>query len=335
MDSLKKLTKEQLVEKVNELAVLLEAIRDEKNQQELLNFPWIGNLGNWYWHIKSNRVIFNDHKVIALGYSRGELPKEIGYEFFTSKLHPDEYERVMENMRDHLSGRSPVYETSYRIEKKDGSWVWFYDRGKITKRDENGKPELLSGIVFDITEQKRMEELLISQNQKLDEMSRTDFLTGLNNRRVLFEKLEYEAKRVGRTKDPLSLLLLDIDHFKNVNDLHGHSIGDKVLIEIANILRSSIRSTDFVGRYGGEEFMVILPECDADGAMKVAEKIRLTIQEFDFEAGLKITISGGIRQFHGESVDQMIEFADQNLYLAKKNGRNQIAHAITTESSTS
>jgi diguanylate cyclase len=335
MDSLLKLTKEQLVEKVNELSVILEAIKDEKNQQELLNFPWIGNLGNWYWYIKSNRVVFNDHKIIALGYSRAELPKDISYEFFTSKLHPEEYERVMENMRDHLNGRSPVYETSYRIEKKDGSWVWFYDRGKVTKRDKNGKPELLSGIVFDITAQKHMEELLIMQNQKLDEMSRTDYLTGLNNRRVLFEKLDHETKRANRTNDPLSILFLDIDHFKKVNDVHGHSTGDSVLVEIANLLRSSVRVTDFVGRYGGEEFMVILPACNSDGAMKVAEKIRVAIQESDFGDGLKITISGGIRQFHGESVDQMIEFADQNLFLAKKNGRNQIAHIISTENETS
>lgn len=326
MSDLMDLTKEDLIGKINELTLMLEAIQKEKNQNEFLTFPWSGNLGNWYWHVKSNKVLFNDHKIIVLGYSKKDIPENIGFEFFTSKIHPEDYDRVMENMRDHLYGRSTAYESAYRIQSKNGSWLWFYDRGVITKRDENGKPELITGIVFDITEQKRIEALLVEQNQKLEEMSRTDFLTNLNNRRTLFERLEYEMKRAARTKEPLSVLLMDIDHFKKVNDTHGHLVGDKILIEVAKLVKSSIRITDIPGRYGGEEFLVILPACDAHGAMRVAETIRQNVQNAEFEAGLKITISGGIKLLEHETADELIDAADQNLYRAKKNGRNQIVN---------
>jgi len=324
MSDLLGLTKEELINKIKELTLLLDAVQANLNENELLNFPWAGNLGNWYWSVKSNRVLFNDQKILVLGYKKEEIPENIGFEFFTSKLHPEDYDLVMDNMRNHLYGKSSAYESAYRIQSKDGSWLWFYDRGVITKRDENGKPELVTGIVFDITEQKRMEDLLVEQNLKLEEMSRTDFLTNLNNRRTLFERLEYEMKRVARTKEPLSVLLLDIDHFKKVNDTHGHLVGDKVLIEVAKLIKSSIRITDIPGRYGGEEFLVILPACDAQGAMRVAETLRQNVQNAEFEAGLKITISGGIKLFGKESADELIDAADQNLYLAKKNGRNQI-----------
>lgn len=324
MNSYQDLSKDQLIRKIDELSTLLQNIQAEKNQQELLNFPWVGNLGNWYWHVKTNRVIFNDQKIIALGYSRNEIPEEVGFEFFTEKLHVDDSSQVMESMRTHLYDKSPVYECTYRIQKKDGSWVWFYDRGVITNRDKDGKPELITGIVFDITEQKRKEELLTMQTQRLEEVSRTDFLTNLNNRRALFERMNYETKRASRTKEPLSVIMLDIDHFKQVNDQYGHLTGDKVLVETAKIILSSVRSTDIVGRYGGEEFMIIMPACPASNAFTVAEQIRESVALNTFDEDIRITISGGVNQFSGQSVDQFIDEADKLLYLAKQNGRNRI-----------
>ena len=216
MDDFGNLSRQDLVLKVRELQALLDAIESEKNDQEFLNFPWIGNLGNWYWYRKTNRVIFNEAKIIALGYQKDEIPNQVGFEFFTQKLHPDDYDLVMENMRRHLGGLSPAYEITYRIRRKDGEWIWFYDRGKITKQDEDGKPELVVGIVFDVTEQKKMEELLKKQNQQLLELSLTDPLTGLFNRRALFDKLDYELKRAARIKNYLCLLMLDIDYFKKI-----------------------------------------------------------------------------------------------------------------------
>ena len=327
-DSYKSLSKQELIARLQESHNLLNAIQEERNFQELLNFPWVGNLGNWYWYIKTNRVIFNNAKVLALGYIKEEIPTDIGFEFFTDKIHPEDYDQVMSNMRDHLYGRSEVYETTYRIQTKDNRWIWFYDRGMITQRDDSGKPEMLVGIVFDVTEQKQIETLLQQQNEKLVELSSIDALTGIFNRRILFERLDYEMKRADRTKKPISVVIMDIDHFKQVNDQHGHLAGDQILIQVAKLLQQSVRNTDIVGRYGGEEFLVILPDCSAAEGSKVAEKIRLAIQDAAFDADLKVTISGGVAEYKDQSIEKLIDDADNYLYEAKRNGRNSISPSI-------
>ena len=326
MDDFGNLSRQDLVLKVRELQALLDPIESEKNDQEFLNFPWIGNLGNWYWYRKTNRVIFNEAKIIALGYQKDEIPNQVGFEFFTQKLHPDDYDLVMENMRRHLGGLSPAYEITYRIRRKDGEWIWFYDRGKITKQDEDGKPELVVGIVFDVTEQKKMEELLKKQNQQLLELSLTDPLTGLFNRRALFDKLDYELKRAARIKNYLCLLMLDIDYFKKINDTYGHLIGDEILKGIAEALRNNVRDTDIVGRYGGEEFLIVLPDCALSDGINVAEKIRHTIMGSEFVQNIKITISGGIVEYGNENIEDFINSADLYLYQAKQKGRNRIEY---------
>ena len=175
-----------------------------------------------------------------------------------------------------------------------------------------------------------LQTLQEEKNKQVEELSRTDFLTKLNNRKLMFEKLAYETKRSTRTKEPLSILLLDIDHFKQVNTQHGHAFGDQVLVEIAKIIVSSVRVTDIVGRVGGEEFMVILPACNATNASNVAELIRESVELNIFEDELRVTVSGGIHQYQGESVDQCIEATDKILQLAKLNGRNRIELSTVT-----
>lgn len=322
-------SREELIKKVNELQNLLDAMKADKDNQELINFPWVGNLGNWYWSLIDNTVIFNDQKVLALGYSREEIPQKIGFEYFTEKIHPDDHDQVMENMRSHLYGKTPAYETTYRIQAKNGSWKWFYDRGKVTKRSDSGKPELVVGIVFDVTEQKQMEEQLAQKNQQLLELSMVDFLTKIFNRRALFEKLEQEKSRSDRYSNPFSILMIDIDHFKNINDSYGHLVGDNVLIQVAATIGKIIRKIDFLGRYGGEEFMVILPEINLSGGVNVAEKIRLKIQDSPLTDNIKLTISLGVAEYKaGTSIDDLISLADSMLYAAKKNGRNQVKASL-------
>lgn len=316
---------EELIKKVNELQNLLVAMKADKDNQELINFPWIGNLGNWYWSLIDNTVIFNDQKVLTLGYNREEIPQKIGFEYFTEKIHPDDHDQVMENMRSHLYGKTLAYETTYRIQAKNGSWKWFYDRGKVTKRSESGKPELVVGIVFDVTEQKQMEGQLAQQNKQLLELSMIDFSTKIFNRRALFEKLEQEKNRSDRYSNPFSILMIDIDHFKMINDSYGHLVGDKILIQVAETIGKIIRKIDFLGRYGGEEFMVILPEIDLPGGVNVAEKIRTKIQDSTFAENIKLTISLGVAEYKvGISIDELINLADTLLYVAKKNGRNRV-----------
>jgi diguanylate cyclase (GGDEF)-like protein len=157
--------------------------------------------------------------------------------------------------------------------------------------------------------------------EKLAELSVTDELTGLANRRHLMRKLEEEARRSARTGRPFALLMIDLDHFKDVNDRHGHQIGDHVLKQCAAVLLENLRRTDFVGRYGGEEFCVMLPEASAEGATHVAEKLR---QAVDGLSSPVPTISVGVALSQGcSSVEEVVRRADEALYRAKEAGRNR------------
>lgn len=319
-----KLLYEQLSVQVKQVELMVNSLKEEKDAQELIHFSWAANLGQWYFSNKINRVVCSRHKLEALGLTEQEVPENITMQFFTERVHPDDSVFVLNNLQQHLKGEIPVYEATYRIQAKDGNWKWFFERGKVTKRDENGEPELMTGVTFDISEQKRIELLLEKQNVQLQSASKIDFLSDVLNRRGLRERLEYEARRVVRTKRPLCVILLDIDHFKNINDTYGHLIGDDVLAQVATTLKKSVRNTDIVGRYGGEEFLVILPECDMAGALKIAEKVRAVIRMMEFTAGISVSISAGVGEFIEISIDNLIDQAEHALGEAKKNGRNQV-----------
>ncbi|HCS40765.1 MAG TPA: GGDEF domain-containing protein [Anaerolineaceae bacterium] len=169
-----------------------------------------------------------------------------------------------------------------------------------------------------------LENVQTEKNKQLEQMSRTDFLTKLNNRSELVERLGYETKRATRTKEPLSLVMFNVDDLKQVNDRYGQSVGDKVLTEIAKIITSSVRVTDIVGRFGGDEFMLILPACKAADALTVAEQIRESVELNHFEDQIRVSTSGGIHQFNGESIDQLIDAVGKLVLRAKQNGQNRI-----------
>ena len=152
-----------------------------------------------------------------------------------------------------------------------------------------------------------------------------DGLTGLWNRSRIDQLFAEEIARAQRYGTPFSVILLDIDHFKHVNDHHGHTVGDSVLRQFATLLRNNVRSIDKVGRLGGEEFLVILPEIDAEQAQAVARTLQERIHQFDFDTVLRKTASFGITHFRGdENPQSMLERADRALYRAKANGRDRI-----------
>lgn len=317
-------TKEQLLQTIEELQMLNRQLLAEREQEIVLNFSWAGNLGHWYWNMKTNSVTFNPLKVTTLGYKKEEIPKKVPFQYFTDKLHPDDYQKTMDAMLAHLEGRAKVYEVEYRIRTKDGDYKWYYDRGRITQYDADGKPVFLAGIVFDITQERNLKLDLELKNKLLSEQSLTDGLTKVKNHRALIEHLNEELSAAMMKKTPLAVALFDIDDFKKVNDSKGHLCGDSVLIEIADILQRSVRQSDMVGRYGGEEFMIIFSKTDGNDAYMVSERIRKTIEQNCFEEGIRVTISGGIKEYAGESLTEMIEGADANLYKAKGAGKNKI-----------
>jgi PAS domain S-box-containing protein len=147
------------VEKENEaLKKQIKLLERELNEQDQLKFQWAGSLGRWELNLKTKKVKYNPLKLKALGFEPGEIDPDM-YDF-VNRIHPGDYDQAMQAMRDHISGKKPVYETEYRIRTKKGDYKTFYDRGKIIKYDEFGQPEVVVGIVFDITEKRQVEEQL-------------------------------------------------------------------------------------------------------------------------------------------------------------------------------
>ena len=183
--------------------------------------------------------------------------------------------------------------------------------------------EELRSQVIDLSREK---ELLARLLKEKSESLRKDPLTGVFNRLAYEEQLQAEYQRWKRFGNPLALLVWDIDHFKQINDRHGHAVGDEVLRGVAQQLVRRVRSTDFVARYGGEEFVMLLPGADAKAALNVADKLRLNIAEAEFSAGavdVSVTISCGVSNFEpGDSPQSVFNRADHALYRAKKAGRN-------------
>jgi diguanylate cyclase (GGDEF)-like protein len=184
---------------------------------------------------------------------------------------------------------------------------------------------------------KRLQDELRATQKKLEEQSITDALTGLRNRRFFDERLHEEFGRAQRYSDPVSLIMLDLDHFKRVNDRWGHQAGDLVLRESAELIRASLRDPDIPARYGGEEFAVILPKTHVQGALAVAERVwraiggkvfRLPGAELEASAvEVRITVSIGVAFFPSKDITSaplLVKYADEALYQAKHSGRNSI-----------
>lgn len=176
-------------------------------------------------------------------------------------------------------------------------------------------------IIF--RELKQNEQKLYEQNRLLKNLSIIDGLTGLYNHRHIYERLDEEVQRCSRHKCCFTVMILDIDHFKDVNDTYGHLVGDKILSELSLILRNNIRQSDLVGRYGGEEFLIMLAETSLIEGFDVAEKIRKIVESTEFFKKIRFTISIGIEEYSGEKLSELLEKADNKLYIAKNSGRNK------------
>ena len=172
---------------------------------------------------------------------------------------------------------------------------------------------------------------LMETNEYLNRAARKDALTGISNRRNMLDLLSEEVKRANRYDHPVSTILIDIDHFKKVNDTYGHGVGDKVLVEVARTLGGGLRDTDTVARWGGEEFLISLPHTGIEDAVKVADKLRLAVSGdsvVEGEERIHITISAGVAEYEvGTTVENLISLADRALYEAKEQGRNRVCRA--------
>ena len=202
----------------------------------------------------------------------------------------------------------------------------------IPVADTKGEVNSLCIIVYDVSDVAVSKIELQKANQRLKEFSRKDGLTGLFNRGYWEHQLLQEFKRQQRAQQPTSLIMMDIDHFKSVNDTHGHTIGDDVIRMVAAVIRDTLRATDVAGRYGGEEFAVILPDTTGEDAVTLAERLRVHVEEQVLKSedmSLQVTISLGVASWNAElsSHSEWISLADQALYQSKDLGRNRVSLA--------
>jgi diguanylate cyclase (GGDEF)-like protein/PAS domain S-box-containing protein len=406
-------------------------------------------LGFWDWDILTGVVKRNERWANMLGYSYEEI-QHTTYQW-TDFIHPEDREKAWQSINDVIEGRSLSHKIEYRMLHKDGSIRWILDQAKVMKRDLGGKPTRMSGTHNDITDRKKIEEVIsestarfntildnlfayvalldingivqevnkapldragyrredvvgqyfydapwwnyetqvqeqliaainsaklgktsrydvvvkmgddfvaidflitpiydesgkivgllptavdITERKQLEaelkHQAHLDYLTGLSNRRHFMEQAEVELSRSVRYDRTLSLLMLDLDHFKQINDNYGHESGDTVLRTFALICQEMLRSVDIIGRIGGEEFAMVLPETGIEKALEVAERLREVIAGTEVslpdEEKIRFTVSIGIATLtdKNHNINLLLKQADKALYKAKESGRNKV-----------
>ncbi|WP_281750797.1 diguanylate cyclase [Thermodesulfomicrobium sp. WS] len=278
----------------------------------------LAHVGSLERDLESSVDVWSDELFRILGYAPGEVPAD--FERFLAHVHPDDLRPLMDAFVQ-AQGAAASFRQDVRLRTCRGEERWAAVVCSFDT-DEHGAVARMHCAVADITD-RRLAEL------RLEELAATDQLTGLANRRHFFERLHAEVARARRFGSPLCVAMVDVDHFKRVNDTYGHAVGDTVLATVAAVLRESVRAMDVVARVGGEEFAVILPETEMVAATGVLERIRQTVGARPM-AGAQgqsfgVTVSCGVAQRQsGASGEELLSRADDALYAAKAAGRNQV-----------
>jgi diguanylate cyclase (GGDEF)-like protein/PAS domain S-box-containing protein len=322
-----------------------EALR--KSEAQLVEAQRIAKVGSWEFEPESRVFTWSPEVFRILGYETSTILPTL--EDWSARYHAEDRDSHAELMRSALTD-GVGYNVDLRVVTPNGIERWVHVKGDPVLRGD-GSTERLVGTILDITDRKAAEaqvqdyaDALESQtetlqiiNTKLAAIATEDGLTGLKNHRAFQERLSEEFVRARRYNTPLSVLMVDVDLFKEYNDQYGHPAGDEVLKQVATLMQSVARSIDVVARYGGEEFAVVLPQTDINGAMTIAERLRTTVESGDWQS-TPITISIGVCSLEPDMTDQIevVTFADQALYESKRKGRNCVcAYSPTSQGATS
>jgi diguanylate cyclase (GGDEF)-like protein len=214
----------------------------------------------------------------------------------------------------------------------DGAYLWILDRAIKIEHNEEGEVIRMIGAHQNIDSQKTIQNELKEKNKELEKkvaevqyLSYTDTLTQIPNRRKFAMDIEKEVARAKRYGHYPSMIIMDIDYFKNVNDNYGHKVGDSVLRQLSTSMQEHLRVNDFIYRWGDEEFAILLPETNAQETIYVAEKLRKYISQLCFEQNLSLTCSFGVAQYDKtQTIDQLFVNTDRAVYKAKELGRNRV-----------
>ena len=243
-------------------------------------------------------------------------------------VHPDDYAAWVQRNAETFARKEPFFGQTRIIVHDQVRWITAESRPRALPDGST----VWEGVLIDVTEQvlakqaaDEARQALQAANAELQRLATTDRLTGAWNRTYLEETLVAEMGRAERYRQPLSLLIFDIDHFKAINDTHGHLVGDEVLIELTRRVRAHLRAVDVLARWGGEEFVLLLPHCGAVEARRVADKLRALVAEPPFPVAGQVTASFGLAQWQPEEpLDTWLKRADDALYAAKAAGRNRV-----------
>ena len=320
----------QLIDKLDHESVLLERYR---------NLAQIST--DWFWETDANYIVIYMSESVERVTG---LPRETYIGMSRFDLASEETKKTLSWQRhlEQVQNHEPIKNFEYKHVGPDGHVVYLRVNA-IPLFQEDGSFRGYLGTTADISElvmaKNRLEdanakllakaEELETAKQEAELLARTDALTGLNNRRSFFEKAQANEEIAKRYKQPYSVIMMDIDHFKSINDTFGHTIGDEALKAVADVLRTVNRTSDITGRIGGEEFAIVLPQTGQDKAMILAERLRIRISEVTVETDqgpLTFTSSFGVSDSTESfaDFDEVMARADEALYLAKEQGRNQV-----------
>ncbi|SCA56402.1 putative Diguanylate cyclase [Candidatus Terasakiella magnetica] len=293
-------------------------LRNEKQLTTILDnlkaHVYIKDVSSTYTYVNANMCEY-------LGKEADEIIGKTDVEIFGKKVS-DRFRKSDRDVFDYGEQSSSIEKSRHF---QTGERCYFLSI-KAPLVNDLGNPYALIGISTDVTEQKRLEN-------ELRTLASTDVLTGINNRRFFLELCEKEIERAQRYSKKLSLIMLDVDHFKRINDTYGHAVGDEAIRAMTGLCRKCLRNTDIMGRIGGEEFAILLPETDKKGAIHIAERIRQSTQDYAFDIGeenpVSFTASFGLTSLEDgdKTPDDMLKRADIALYDAKTLGRNRVSES--------
>jgi diguanylate cyclase (GGDEF)-like protein/PAS domain S-box-containing protein len=318
-------TIKSLKSEIEALKSQISVIKNNEKQLELVIKST--GVGIWDWYVQTGKTVFNERWANIIGYTLDEL-SPISIDTWMKYAHPDDLEESDRLLKKHWAGKTEYYIYESRMKHRNGHFVWVYDTGQVIEWESNGVPKRMIGTHLDITDKKEFMAKLDEANRQLKELSYIDSLTKIPNRRAYEEKLDSEIAAAKRSNKPLSLLMIDIDNFKEFNDNYGHEKGDDALFKVAQAIRNALlRKTDFVARYGGEEMVAILPCTSIDGAALIAKNVLQRVINESIEHSCSkfngiLTVSIGVSS-SDTMFEQLFEHADTALYEAKDNGRNR------------
>ncbi|MFJ7813101.1 diguanylate cyclase [Pseudomonas asiatica] len=305
--------------------------------------------GIWDWNANTGYVYRNPGWYAMLGYPSHSMANSVLT--WESVIHPEDYSRVMAHFEAYINQRNEHYLVEYRCRCHDGSYLWIEDSGYIIAHNEDGSVARMLGAHRNIDANKRLVAQLEQRNQSLEsqvaertrelswvnqqlqrqldenrELAERDALTRIANRYRLEKALQLECERAQRFRQPLSLIAMDLDDFKPINDRYGHARGDAALVRVVDVLRTCLRQQDLLARWGGDEFVIVLPQASLGEALEVAARLRQAMVQVEPVGDCQLTMSYGVVQWQeGEDQHALLARADTALYRAKDAGKNAIA----------